>query len=47
MLNRLDLPSTKQVQLNDFWERDQLGSISNEIHYELSPLSSMVLKLTL
>jgi hypothetical protein len=45
--SQLDLPSSKPLQLRDLWKREQLGSVSNKISYELSPHSSMLLKIAL
>ncbi|WP_338786837.1 glycoside hydrolase family 27 protein [Metabacillus sp. FJAT-53654] len=46
-LNQLDLPSSKQVHLRDLWKCEHLGSVSNEISYELSPHSAKLLKISL
>jgi hypothetical protein len=45
--SQLDLPSSMPLQLRDLWKREQLGSVSNKISYELSPHSSILLKIAL
>ncbi|MFY0758269.1 glycoside hydrolase family 27 protein [Metabacillus dongyingensis] len=45
--SQLDLPSSMPLQLRDLWKREQLGSVSKKISYELSPHSSILLKIAL
>lgn len=45
-LDQLELPSTEEVQLRDLWKRKHIGTVKEEISYNLAPHSSVLLKIT-